>query len=376
MTSWQEVDRLDEAMAGYVDRGEVAGLITHVSRPGDVRVNVLGSLAFGGEPLQRDSLFRVASWTKPIVAAAAMILVDEGRLELDDPIDHLLPELASRRVLARDDGPIDETVPANRPITLRDLLTFRMGLGEPIAAPGSLPLQAAEAALGVRTFGPPVPRTQLGPDEWIRKLGTLPLQYQPGERWRYSTGSHVLGVLLARATDQPLEVFLRERLFEPLGMKDTGFAVPANQLARLTTSYIGGEEGLEVYDDAADSQWSQPPSFPDAGGGLVSTADDFAAFAQMMVAGGAGLMSPQSVEQMTTDQLTSEQRADAAAFLGQEAGWGFGLAVLPDRYGWAGGLGTLWYTLPEQQTVALLLTQRTIWTPAPEMLETFDSALT
>jgi CubicO group peptidase (beta-lactamase class C family) len=173
-----------------------------------------------------------------------------------------------------------------------------------------------------------------------------------------------------------LEVFLRERLFEPLGMKDTGFAVPADQRERLTTSYIACEEGLEVYDDAADSQWLEPPSFPDGGGGLVSTADDFAAFTQLLVAGGGGIVSPRSVEQLTTDHLTPSQRADAAAFLGQEAGWGFGLAVLPDRYGWAGGLGTLWYTLPEQQTVALLLTQRTIWTPAPGMLETFDSALT
>jgi CubicO group peptidase (beta-lactamase class C family) len=375
MASWQEVDRLDEAMAGYVDCGEVAGLITYISRPGEVRVNVLGSMALGGEPLQRDSLFRVASWTKPIVAAAAMILVEEGRLELDGPIDDLLPELASPRVLTRPDGPVDETVPANRPITLRDLLTFRLGLGEPMAAPGSLPLQRAEADLGVRTFGPPKPRTQLEPDEWIRRLGTLPLQYQPGERWQYATGSHVLGVLLARATGQPLEVFLRERLFEPLGMKDTGFAVPKDQRERLTTSYIAGEEGLEVYDDAADSQWLEPPSFPDGGGGLISTADDFAAFAQLLVAGGAGIVSPLSVEQMTTDQLTPSQRADAAAFLGQEAGWGFGLAVLPDRYGWAGGLGTLWYTLPEQQTVALLLTQRALWTPARQLLETFDSAL-
>jgi CubicO group peptidase (beta-lactamase class C family) len=374
MAGWEAVDRLDEAMAGYVDRGEVAGLITYLSRPGETRVNVLGSLALGGEPLRRDSLFRIASWTKPVVAVAAMSLVDEGRLELDEPVDDLLPELASRQVLAREDGPIDETVPANRPITLRDLLTFRLGLGEPIARPGSLPIQQAEADLGVRTFGPPIPRTQLEPDEWMRRFGTLPLQYQPGERWRYATGSHLLGVLLARASGQPLETFLRERLFEPLGMKDTSFT--AADAGRLTTSYTGGENGLEVYDDPASSQWLEPPSFPDGGGGLVSTADDFAAFAEMLVAGGAGIISPGSIKQLTTDHLTSEQRKDAAAFLGQEAGWGLGLAVLPDRYGWAGGLGTLWYTLPEQQTVALLLTQRTLWTLSPELMETFDSALT
>jgi CubicO group peptidase (beta-lactamase class C family) len=370
LTSWPEADRLDEAMTGYVERGEVAGLITHLSRPGETRVNVLGSMAFDGEPLQRDSLFRVASWTKPIAAAAAMILVDEGRLALDVPVDDLLPELASPRVLARPDGPVDETVPAQRAITVRDLLTFRLGLGEPIAAPDSLPLQKAEADLGIRTFGPPKPRTTLEPDEWMRRLGTLPLQFQPGERWRYATGSHVLGVLIARVTGQPLEDFLGERLFEPLGMKDTSFT--ASDAGRLTTSYSGND----VYDDPASSQWLAPPSFPDAGGGLVSTADDFAAFARMLASGGDGIVTAQSIEQMTTDQLTQPQREDTAAFMGQEAGWGFGLAVLPDRYGWAGGLGTLWYTLPADQTVALLLTQRTLWTMNPDLMQTFDTALT
>jgi CubicO group peptidase (beta-lactamase class C family) len=197
-----------------------------VSGPGEIRVSVLGNMAVDSEPMQRDTLFRVASFTKPIAAVAALILVDEKRLELDQRLDDLLPELADRRVLTRVDGPLDETVPAKRAITLRDLLTFRLGLGEPMAAPDSQPIQRAEAELG---------------------LGTLPLQYQPGERWKYATGSHLLGVLVARAAGQPLEVFLRERLFEPLGMKDTGFTVPASQLHRLATSYVASETGeLEV----------------------------------------------------------------------------------------------------------------------------------
>jgi CubicO group peptidase (beta-lactamase class C family) len=374
--SWTaKLDHLDKQMTGYVERGEVPGLVTMLSGPSEVRVNVVGKMAVDGEPMQRDTLFRVASFTKPIAAVAAMILVDEECLELDRPLDDLLPELAERRVLIRVDGPLDETVPAERVITLRDLLTFRLGLGEPMAAPNSQPIQRAEADLELKTFGPPKPRTPLEPDEWMRRLGTLPLQHQPGKRWKYATGSHLLGVLVARAAGQPLEVFLRERLFEPLGMKDTGFTVPASQLHRLATSYVTSETGeLEIYDGVTDSQWCQAPTFPDAAGGLISTADDFAAFARMLLDGGAGIVSPESIEQMTTDQLTLEQREAAADFLGPDTGWGFGVSVGADRYGWAGGLGTSWYSLPAERTAAILLTQRALWTPAPGLLETFNSS--
>lgn len=202
----------------------------------------------------------------------------------------------------------------------------------------------------------------------MRRLGTLPLQHQPGERWQYSTGSHVLGVLIARATGQSLESVLRERIFEPLGMMDTGFT--AGDPARLTTAYLDDGE----FDSAADSQWLTPPSFPDGSGGLISTADDFHAFAQMMLAGGNGILSGESVRQMTTDHLTADQRAAAVDFLGPDTGWGFGVSVGGGRYGWAGGLGTLWATSPDQRTVVLLLTQRAIWTWPPELFTAFETA--
>ena len=306
--SWTaRLDHLDEQMTGYVERGEVPGLVTLLSGPSEVRVKVLGNTAVDGEPMQRDTLFRVASFTKPIAAVAAMILVDEECLELDRPLDDLLPELAERRVLTRVDGPLDETVPAKRAITLRDLLTFRLGLGEPMAAPGSQPIQRAEADLELKTFGPPKPRTPLEPDEWMSRLGTLPLQHQPGKRWKYATGSHLIGVLVARAAGQPLEVFLRERLFEPLGMKDTGFTVPASELHRLATSYVTSETGeLEVYDGVTDSQWCQAPTFPDAAGGLISTADDFASFARMLLDGGV----------VRVDQADDDRPAHAGAARG------------------------------------------------------------
>ncbi|WP_433009053.1 serine hydrolase domain-containing protein [Kribbella sp. CA-294648] len=355
---------MHDQLTSAVDKGTLAGAVALVSRDGETRVDVVGNLASGGPPMQRDSLFRVASFTKPIVAAATMSLVESGVLKLDEPIGDLIPELASPLVLRRPDGPLDDTVPAVRAITVRDLLTFRMGLGESDNAE----IRSREEELELRTFGPPKPRSPLDPDEWMRRLGTLPLQYQPGERWMYGTGSQVLGVLIARAAGQSLEEVLRERIFEPLGMKDTGFT--AADPGRLTTAYLGEED----FDSAGSSQWSTPPSFPDGAGGLISTVDDFHAFARMMLAGGNGILSSESVRQMTTDHLTAEQRAAAVDFLGPDTGWGLGVSVGGGRYGWAGGLGTLWSTSPDQRTVVLLLTQRAIWTWPPELFAAFEAA--
>jgi len=367
--------RMHDVMASYVERGDVPGLVTLVSRRGEVHVDTIGAKAVGGsDPIRRDTIFRVASMTKPIAAAATMILVEECRLRLDEPVDRLLPELAGRKVLKRLEGPLDETVPANRPITVRDLLTFRMGFGQLMAPPDAYPILKAanEQRIGM---GPPTPSAQPGPDEWIRRLGTLPLMHQPGERWLYHTGSDVLGVLIARASGQPLETFLRERVFEPLGMKDTAFSVPTTKLDRLATSYhVNLETGaLELYDEAEGGQWSRPPAFPSAGGGLVSTIDDYLAFGQMMLNkgnyGSGRLLSRPSVETMTTDQLTPAQKAVSGFYPGyfDSRGWGFGvsvitrrddLAAVPGRFGWDGGLGTSWYSDPREDMVAILMTQR------------------
>jgi CubicO group peptidase (beta-lactamase class C family) len=220
------LDRMHGLMAGYVERGDVPGVVTLVSRRGEVHVDAIGMKAVGeSDPIRHDTIFRISSMTKPITAAASMILVEECTVRLDEPVDRLLPELANRKVLKRLDARLDDTVPANRAITLRDLLTFRMGFGQMMAPPDAYPIlkSASELQIGM---GPPQPSTTPGSDEWIRRLGTLPLMHQPGEKWMYNAGSDVLGVLIARASGQPLETFLRERLFEPLGMKDTGFSVP------------------------------------------------------------------------------------------------------------------------------------------------------
>jgi CubicO group peptidase (beta-lactamase class C family) len=358
----------------------VPGLITLISRRGETHGDAIGAKAVGGDPVRRDSIFRITSMTKPITAAAAMILVEECKIRLDEPVDRLLPELANRKVLKRIDGPLDDTEPARRPIIVRDLLTLRMGLGVLMGQPDVYPIQKAVSELQVVGFGPPNQATPHDPDEWLRRVATLPLMHQPGEKWMYNTGSYVLGVLIARASGKPLEAFLRERIFEPLGMKDTGFSVPAAKLDRLVNAYWPNAQtgALDLYDDAKDSQWARPPAFPDGGAGLVSTVDDYLAFGRMMLNkgkhGGERIMSRPSVELMTTDQLTPAQKA-ASAFgdMWESHGWGFGVSVVtrrdgvaasPGRYGWDGGFGTTWSSDPAEDLVAILMTQRVAFPPS------------
>ena len=374
--------RMHDVMAGYVERGEVPGLVTLVSRRGEVHVDAIGMKAVSdSDPMRRDTIFRISSMTKPITATATMILVEECKVRLDEPVDRWLPELAERKVLKRLDGPLDDTVPANRPITVRDLLTFRMGFGQMMAPPDAYPILKAANELQIG-MGPPNPSSMPAPDEWMHRLGRLPLMHQPGERWMYNTGADVLGVLIARASGQPLETFLRERLFEPLGMKDTSFSVQASRLDRLATSYwtdhASGE--LAVYDEAEGGQWSRPPAFPSGAAGLVSTIDDYLAFGQMMLSqgkhGNERILSRLSVELMTTDQLTPEQKAVSGLVPGyfDSHSWGFGVsmvtrrdhvAAVPGRYGWDGGMGTSWYSDPREEMVTILMTQRAWTSPSP-----------
>jgi CubicO group peptidase (beta-lactamase class C family) len=365
--------RLHEAMAARVARGELPGMVTLVARGEDVHVDVIGVKAFGGnEPMRRDTIFRITSMTKPILAAATMMLVEDGALTLDEPVDRLLPQLANRRVLKRIDGPLDETVPARRPITVDDLLTFRMGHGlimEPTFDP---PFPIVNAAREMQlVMGPPDPRTPHDPDEWIKRFGTLPLMFQPGERWQYNTGSLVLGVLVARAARQPLADFVRIRIFEPLGMKETGFSMPAQQTDRLPrvyqTNFQTGK--MEEQTLSGPTVWSKPPVFPSGAAGLVSTIDDYLAFARLLQNEGVHLdkrlLSKRSVRQLVTNHLTPEQVASGGPILGGQ-GWGYGMAIVtapddvsaePGRYGWNGGYGTFWFNDPTRNLIAIAMTQ-------------------
>lgn len=374
--------RMHDIMASHVERGSVPGLVTLVSRRGEIHVDTIGTQTRDRNiPVRRDTIFRISSMTKPITAVATMILVEECKLRLDEPVDHWLPELAERKVLKRENGPLEDTVPANRSITVRDLLTFRMGFGQMMASPEDYPI-LKEAIAQEIGMGPPSPSTLPAPDEWLRRLGQLPLMHQPGEKWMYNTGSDVLGVLIARVSGQPLEIFLRERVFEPLGMKDTGFTVPPSEIDRLATSYwtdpASGE--LTVYDEAANGQWSRPPAFPSGAGGLVSSIDDYLAFAQMMLAygkhEGTRILSRPTIETMITDQLTPEQKAKSGLVPSyfDHHGWGFGVSIVtrrydvaavPGRYGWDGGLGTSWYSDPKEDMITILMTQRAWTSPQP-----------
>jgi CubicO group peptidase (beta-lactamase class C family) len=352
---------LQEVIERQVGETKVPGLVALVAHGEEVQVEAAGNLTIGGPPVKRDSLFRIASTTKPITGAATLAVIDEGLLGLDDPVDGLLPELADRRVLLRPDGPLDETVPAQRPITTRDLLTFTFGFGmavEMFMSREPWPIVKADEELGLASINPPDPSVQPDPDTWIANLGSLPLVAQPGERWLYNTGASVLGVLLARATGQPFGEVLRTRVFEPLGMRDTAFWTPATD--RLATGYRATPDGLVVWDEPG-GMWSRPPAFGDGAAGLVSTVDDLYAFAQMLTRGGAPVLSAESARAMRTDQLTAAVKARGGLgpnfFNGRS--WSFCQAVYNvGAFGWDGGFGSSWLVDPAHDLTVIVLTQR------------------
>jgi CubicO group peptidase (beta-lactamase class C family) len=301
-----------------------------------------------------------------------MILVEECRVRLDDPVDEWLPELKDRRVLRTIESPLDDTVPARRPLTLRDLLTFRSGYGEVAFLAPASPLQQAliDARLPLSVW--PFAGTA---DEFMQRLGRLPLAHQPGECWLYHMSGEILGVLIARVSGTSLGAFLQERVFQPLGMTDTGFQVPEAKLDRLPTCYgadmVTGK--LIVLDGVRDGYAARPPLFESGAGGLVSTVDDLLAFGRMMLgngaAGGEHILSRPAIELMTMDHLTPGQKAVSPFFehFWETRGWGLGLGIVtarndladaPGRFGWDGAFGTSWYVDPKEELVGVLMTQR------------------
>ncbi|MFJ6760465.1 serine hydrolase domain-containing protein [Streptomyces sp. NPDC091273] len=378
--------RLREVLQAHVDSEKIPGLVALVGRGEETHVEAIGTMRHdGGMPMSRDTIFRMASTTKPVAAAATMVLLDECRLRLDDPIDRWLPELADRQVLRRPDSPLDDTVRACRPITVRDLLTSTCGLGLDTTAMGSPMMSAYFERKVYGENGWMLPAVE--PDEWMRRLGTLPLMHQPGERWLYNVSDDVLGVLVARVTGQTFEAFLRERIFDPLGMKDTGFHVPADKIDRLPPLYAPDPQTGEftVEDPAAGGHHSKPPAFQSGGGGLDSTVDDYHAYFRMLLNHGMHgterVLSRPAVELMTTNRLTPDQTAALQTWArsvvhlshgqGQTGGWGFGMTVRTYRgdyapigqFGWDGGAGTTTYADPHNQLVGILLTQTGMSTP-------------
>lgn len=367
LTSAGQAD-LHSTAVRHIGDDRVPGLVALVASGDDVHVEVLGTLSVSGPPVARDSLWRITSVTKPVTGVATMALIEEGLIGLDEPVDTLLPELARPRVLRRMDGPLRDTVPADRHITTRDLLTFTFGFGmvtQMFMAPGPWPVQVAVDELRLGALGPPDPAAKPDPDTWMARFGSLPLMAQPGERWMYNTGAHVLSVLLARAAGQSFGEVLRTRIFEPLGMKDTAFWT--SQRDRLATAYLPTPGGLVVA-DPPDGAWSKPPAFEDGAAGLVSTADDLYVFARMFLDGGAPVLAPESVAAMTIDQLTPEQKARGGLGLDffDHQSWSYCQAVQDTgAFGWNGGYGTSWLVDPARDLVVIVQTQRMFESPEP-----------
>ncbi len=365
--------RMRATMQRHVERGQVPGLVMSIYLNGREYTDAIGTMDYDGKrPLQRDAIFRLASMTKPITAVGAMILLEECRLRLDDPVDDWLPELANRQVLRTIESHLDDTVPSRRPITVRDLLTFRCGYGEVEFISPTCPLYRAmvESRLPLSSWP-----FQGSPEEFMKRLGRLPLAFQPGERWLYHMSGEILGVLIARVSGRSLGSFLRDRIFEPLGMKDTAFYVPTDKLERLPTCY-GRDMAtgkIIVLDEARGGWASRTPDFEGGAGGLVSTVDDMVAFGRMMLDYGRyrnqRILARVSVEAMTTDQLSPEQKATSPFFenFWDDRGWGFGVGVItkrtepasvPGRFGWDGAFGSSWFVDPKEKMVGALMAQR------------------
>lgn len=364
----ERLDRLRAHLEKRVAGGALPGAAWRIERRGVLACRD----AVGWADLDRrtklmpDAIFRIASATKVVTSVAALLLAERRRIGLDDPIDRWLPELADRSVLRNPAGPLDDVVPASRPITPRDLLTHRAGLAGYALEP-TTPIAAA--ILAFNRIMPAVAQ-----DAWITKLGALPLVDQPGSRWRYGYATDVLGLLIERVTGERLENFLHDEIFVPLGMTDSSMLVPADKLDRLVTGYAREDEGgLRVADPALTHPWRGHPGWLSGGGGLVSSIDDYAAFVRMLLRQGQGpttrLLAAGMVALMTTNVLTEAERA--VPFWGDcwaTQGFGLGVAIVDKpcalrapgsigRFGWPGSYGTLWFVDPAEQMVGVFMAQ-------------------
>jgi CubicO group peptidase (beta-lactamase class C family) len=360
------------SLQAFVDRGELAGMVTLTSRRGQI----VQSEAIGWRdietraPMRSDTLFRIASMTKPITSVAALMLMEEGRIALTDPISRWVPELADPRVLRDAAGPLDDTVAAVRAITVEDLLTHRSGVAYGFSSEG--PLQPAyERALGDPAMN------GLSPDEWLAALGGLPLAHQPGERFHYGHSTDVLGFLIGRVEGKPLRQVLRERIFAPLGMADTDFWLPPEKRSRLASLY-GYDEATGGLAKVEPEMYDEPPAYTPGGGGLISSAADYHRFARMLLGEGAldgvRLLRPETVQLMRTNRLTEAQRQIpfAGMPLWRKSGFGLGLSIAedpvdnpyacgaPGSMTWPGIFGTWWQVDPVHDLIMIYLVQHQV----------------
>jgi CubicO group peptidase (beta-lactamase class C family) len=365
--------QIPPALQAVVDAGDLSGFVTLVWRKGEVaQVLTLGQRDIeAGLPMTRDTLFRIASMTKPVTSVAALMLWEEGKLRLDDPITKWLPEFANMRVLKEATGPVDDTYPAPRDITVEDLMTHRAGLAYAFTSIGPI------GQLYEDTLGPPLGGA-MSPDEWLKRLGSLPLSYPPGERFHYSHATEVLGYLVARIEGKPLGQVLKDRIFGPLGMGDTDFWCPPEKRGRMAKLYRANP-GSDALQDVSFPHFDSQPLLEPGGGGLISTADDYLKFARMMLGkgevDGVRLVKTETVEDMTKNRLTDAQREIpfmGIPFWGGQ-GFGLGVSVITDAekqawmgvgtngaFGWPGAFGTWWQADPAEDMVMIYLIQNSM----------------
>jgi CubicO group peptidase (beta-lactamase class C family) len=362
------------ALKAICDAGDLSGFVTLIWRQGEIaQLNVIGRRDIAQNlPMERDTLFRIASMTKPITSVAALMLWEEGKFHLDDPIAKWAPEFADMRVLRKAEGPLNDTDPAPRAITMDDLFTHRSGLAYGFSSIGPI-AEEYQRVLG------DVLNNEMTADAWMKVLSTLPLVHPPGERFHYSHSTDVLGFIVGRIAGMPFRDFLMKRLFQPLAMSDTDFFVPADKRKRAAVVYRQDQKTGKL-DPVAFKQYDSPPSFCGGGGGLISTLDDYLKFARMMLnkgeIDGRRYLKRDTVALMCTNRLTPAQRE--IPFLGSIPMWlgmGFGLGVSvitdPEKlgflgmgavgsFGWPGAFGTWWQADPANEMIIIYLVQNSI----------------
>lgn len=366
--------RIAPTLQPIADAGDLSGFVTLLFRHGEIaQINTIGQRDVTKQlPMERDTLFRIASMTKPVTSIAALMLMEEGKFKLDDPITKFAPEFKSMRVLKDAQGPLDQTVPAEREITFDDIFTHRSGLAYGFSSMGPIAHEYG------RVLGD-VLNNDMTADAWMKALASMPLLYQPGERFHYSHSTDVLGFLVGRIAGMPFRDFVITRLFEPFGMSDTDFYIPPEKRERAAVVYRLNEKENRL-DAVPFKLYDKPPAFCGGGGGLVSTADDYLKFARMMLnkgeLNGKRYVKSETVQLMCTNRLTPAQRA--IPFLGSLPMWdgmGFGLGVsmidAPEKlgffgmggvgsFGWPGAFGTWWQADPVNDLIMIYLIQNSM----------------
>ena len=346
-------DALHDLLTRHIEAGTMPGAVATIGA--QCEPVAVGRVAPGGMPLRTDAIFRIQSMTKAITAVAALRLVQDGVIALDDPIASWLPELAEPRVLIRPDAPLEDTRPARRPITVRHLLTNQSGYGMMIT---DSPLRRAMVEAGVEAGAEPVDR---GAQDWLDALAALPLAFDPGDGWRYHHSFGLLGILLGRVTDHSTQDVLDTTVFTPAGMPDTGFTVPLDQAHRLPAAFRHGADGLEQSEPAGAGFYVAPAPFDVSHSELVSTISDYHAFLRALVDG--RLIGPDLLDELRRDQVQGAAKTPDSFFPGfwENTGWGYGVSVVTGglhrgRIGWSGGLGTDFFVDPDG-TICIVMTQ-------------------